>query len=284
MKIMLRGVRGSIPTTSPEMSYYGGNTSCTAVKEGDSILVLDGGSGMQQFKLLDGTGIKRVDILLTHLHLDHIQGLGFFNPFFNPQNDIHIWGPASKINSLHARLSRYLSPPLFPVLLRDLPCKLTLHEIENSSFEVGPFKIESRFVIHPGPTVGFRVSNGRSVFTYIPDHEPVLGANELLKDTKWLSGFDLAENADLLLHDAQYSIAEYPFRIGWGHSNMDDAVKFASMAGVKHLLLAHHDPGHTDIQLNELFADLQKSLSAGAGNNYSFKYELAVEGMEIELP
>jgi len=105
-----------------------------------------------------------------------------------------------------------------------------------------------------------------------------LGANELLKDTKWLSGFDLAEGADLLLHDAQYSVAEYPFRIGWGHSNMDDAVKFASMAGVKHLLLAHHDPGHTDIQLNELFAELKKR------NNHSFKYELAAEGMTIELP
>jgi ribonuclease BN (tRNA processing enzyme) len=284
MKILLRGVRGSIPTTSPEMSYYGGNTSCTVVREGDCMLVMDGGSGMQNFKLLDGTNIKRIDILLTHLHLDHIQGLGFFNPFFNPDNDIHIWGPASKSNSLHARLSRYLSPPLFPVLLRDLPCKLTLHEIENSSFDIGPFKVESRFVIHPGPTVGFRVSNGRSVFTYIPDHEPALGGKELLADKKWLSGFDLITDADLLLHDAQYNGEEYKRRQGWGHCSMEDAVKLASSGGVKHLLLAHHDPSHTDTYLNELFADLQKNLSAGAGNNYSFKYELAAEGMEIELP
>lgn len=241
------------------------------------MLVMDGGSGMQNFKLLDGTDIKRIDILLTHLHLDHIQGLGFFNPFFNPENDIHIWGPASKLNSLRARLSRYLSPPLFPVLLRDLPCKLTLHEIENSSFEIGPFTIESRFVIHPGPTVGFRVSNGRSVFTYIPDHEPALGSNELLAEKKWLSGFDLIADADLLLHDAQYTAHEYKIKQGWGHSSMDDAVKLASLGGVKHLLLAHHDPSHTDTQLNELFADLQK------GNNYLLKYELAAEGMEIEL-
>jgi ribonuclease BN (tRNA processing enzyme) len=248
------------------------------------MLVMDGGSGMQNFKLLDGTAIKRLDILLTHLHLDHIQGLGFFNPFFNPENDIHIWGPASKLNSLHARLSRYLSPPLFPVLLRDLPCKLTLHEIDNSSFEIGPFTIESRFVIHPGPTVGFRVSNGRSVFTFIPDHEPALGGKELLMEKKWLSGFDLIEGADLLLHDAQYTAHEYKMKQGWGHSSMDDAVKLASIAGVKHLLLTHHDPSHTDIHLKELFTDLKKNLSAGAGNNYSFKYELAAEGMEIELP
>jgi ribonuclease BN (tRNA processing enzyme) len=284
MKIILRGVRGSIPTTSPEMSYYGGNTSCAVVKEGDCMLVMDGGSGMQNFKLLDGTSIKRIDILLTHLHLDHIQGLGFFNPFFDSENDIHIWGPASKMNSLHARLSRYLSPPLFPVLLRELPCKLTLHEIENSSFEIGPFTIESRFVIHPGPTVGFRVSNGRSVFTYIPDHEPALGGKELLMDKKWISGFDLIADADLLLHDAQYSGEEYKKKRGWGHSSMDDAVRLASIASVKHLLLAHHDPGHTDIQLNELFVDLQKSMSTLAGNNNVLKYELAAEGMEIELP
>ena len=278
MNISIRGVRGSIPTTGPETTFYGGNTSCTVVRENDCILVLDGGSGMQKFKLLEGTGIKRIDILLTHLHLDHIQGLGFFNPFFDPSLDVHIWGPASKHISLHARLSRYLSPPLFPVLLRDLPCKMTLHEIGNSLFEIGPFTIESRFVIHPGPTVGFRVSNGRSVFTYIPDHEPALGANGMIPDKKWLSGFDLAVNADLLLHDGQYSFFEYITKRGWGHSSMDDATKFASMTDVKHLLLGHHDPSHSDDQLNELLADLKNR------NDYSFKYELAAEGMQFELP
>ena len=278
MNISIRGVRGSIPTTGPETTFYGGNTSCTVVRENDCILVLDGGSGMQKFKLLEGTGIKRIDILLTHLHLDHIQGLGFFNPFFDPSLDVHIWGPTSKHISLHARLSRYLSPPLFPVLLRDLPCKMTLHEIGNSLFEIGPFTVESRFVIHPGPTVGFRVSNGRSVFTYIPDHEPALGANGMIPDKKWLSGFDLAVNADLLLHDGQYSFLEYITKRGWGHSSMDDATKFASMTDVKHLLLAHHDPSHSDDQLNELLADLRSR------NDYSFKYELAAEGMQIEIP
>jgi ribonuclease BN (tRNA processing enzyme) len=275
MKISIRGVRGSIPTTDPETAYYGGNTSCIVVSENDWILVLDGGSGMQRFHLPD-TGIKRVDLLLTHLHLDHIQGLGFFNPLFDPSCDIHIWGPASETISLRSRLSRYLSPPLFPVLIRDLPCNLTLHEIENSSFEIGPFNIESRFVIHPSPTVGYRITAERSVFTYIPDHEPALGALDV-RAKKWISGIDLALNADLLLHDAQYSAQEYTKKIGWGHSSMDDAVKFASLAEVKHLLLAHHDPSHTDKQLNEIFADLKNR------SDYLFNYELAAEGMQIEL-
>ena len=190
---------------------------------------------------------------------------------------MHIWGPASNTNSLHSRLSRYLSPPLFPVLLRDLPCKLILHEIENSSFEIGPFTIESRYVIHPGPTVGFRIRGQHSVFTYIPDHEPALGSLELLTDKKWISGIDLALNADLLLHDGQYTPREYKNKIGWGHSSMDDATQFAFLAGVKHLLLTHHDPAHSDEQLNELFTDLKKR------NSYPFNYELAREGMEIEL-
>jgi ribonuclease BN (tRNA processing enzyme) len=278
MKISLRGVRGSIPTTGPETANYGGNTSCTVVSEQNWFLVLDGGSGMQKFNLLKNTDIKRVDILLTHLHLDHIQGLGFFNPFFDPTLDVHIWGPVSSTHSLHSRLSRYLSPPLFPVLLRDLPCKLILHEIENSSFDIGPFTIQSRFIIHPGPTVGFRIAGQHSVFTYIPDHEPALGRLDMDGDKKWISGIDLALNTDLLLHDAQFTAREYKNKIGWGHSSMEDAAKFAFLAEVKHLLLTHHDPAHSDLDLDEIFSELKKE------TNYQFKYELAAEGMEIELP
>jgi len=277
MKVYIRGVRGSIPVTGPETSFYGGNTTCAAIVEDDCVLVLDGGSGMQKFNLLDNSDIKRVDILLSHLHLDHIQGLGFFGPFFNPSLDVHIWGPAST-NSLHARLSRYLSPPLFPVLLRDLPCKLTLHDVENSSFGIGPFQIESRYVIHPGPTVGYRITGKRSTFTFMPDHEPALGTTGLPADQKWLSGFDLAENTDLLFHDSQYTAEEYPFRHGWGHSSMDDVLRFAEMTNAKRVLMTHHDPSHTDAQLNEFMIDLKKRF------NYSFPYEFAAEGMQIELP
>ena len=278
MKVSIRGVRGSIPTTGTDTSFYGGNTSCAVVSMDDWILVLDGGSGLQKFNLRDRTEVKRVDILLTHLHLDHIQGLGFFVPFFDPSLEIHIWGPVSHSHSLHSRLSRYLSPPLFPVLLRDLPCKLVLHEIENSSFNIGPFAIESRYIVHPGPTVGYRISGQHSVFAYLPDHEPALGSTGLNREIKWVSGIDIALNADLLVHDAQYTAEEYKLKLGWGHSSMEDAIKFAALAGVKHLLLSHHDPYRSDIQLTEIFGDLKKR------NDYSFKYEPAVEGVTFDLP
>lgn len=276
MKVSLKGVRGSIPTTGIDTSYYGGNTSCTTVTENDWLLVLDGGSGMQKVKLRD-LPIKRVDILLTHLHLDHIQGLGFFSPLFDPSMEVHIWAPASATQSLHSRLSRYLSPPLFPVLIRELPSKLSLHDVGNSIFEIGPFTIESRFVIHPGPTVGYRIKGQGSDLTYIPDHEPALGLTGILPETKWISGFDLVSNTDLLLHDAQYTSQEYKTKIGWGHSSMEDAIKLASISNVKRLILTHHDPFHSDAQLKVIFAELQNKTVA------EFPYELAVEGMEIEL-
>ena len=277
MKINLWGVRGSTPTSGPETAYYGGNTSCIDVWEDGWLLVLDGGSGIQKLIINPELKTNRIDILLTHLHLDHIQGLGFFKALFDPKMEVHIWGPASTTRTLHARLSRYLSPPLFPVLIRDLPCKLILHDIENSTFNIGPFTIQSAYVIHPGPTVGFRVTGGHSVLAYIPDHEPALGKSAIIRDSKWLSGFDLAVGADLLLHDAQYTSEEYQNKMGWGHSSIEDAGRFASIAGAKQVLFSHHDPYRSDAQVNEMFAAFKKN------TNYQYTCEPAKEGMEIVL-
>lgn len=275
MKIIIRGVRGSIPTSGPETSTYGGNTSCVDISAEGWHLVLDGGSGIRNSNTDSRPANNRVDILLTHLHFDHIQGLGFFKPLFDPGMEVHIWGPASSRQSLHSRLSRFFSPPLFPVQIRELPCKLSFHEVDNSKFEIGPFIIQSGYVIHPGPTIGFRINYKGKIFTYIPDHEPALGLHGMAKNKKWISGIDLAANADILLHDAQYSINEYKERIGWGHSSMDDAVQFATVAEVKKLLLAHHDPSHTDKMLNKLAADVS--------NQTGLPFALAAEGMEIDL-
>lgn len=277
MNISLWGVRGSIPTTSPETRAYGGNTSCIEVEEDGWLLVLDAGSGIQQLNSSPNISARRVDILLTHLHIDHIQGLGFFKPLFNPGAEVHIWGPAANVQSLRARLGRYFSPPLFPVYFRDLTCQLFLHEIANSSFEIGPFTIQSRYVVHPGPTLGYRVRNRRGVLAYIPDHEPALGPNGLVRDVRWLSGSDLASRADVLLHDAQYTAEEYRTKMGWGHSAMEDVIEYAALTGVGHLLLTHHDPARTDAQLSEIFRCLQENTRAPV------RYELAVEGMKLEL-
>ncbi|WP_336514505.1 MBL fold metallo-hydrolase [Pollutibacter soli] len=278
MNITLWGVRGSIPTTSPDTAAYGGNTSCVEVDADDWMLVLDAGTGIQGLNRSKNLRKGRIDILLTHLHIDHIQGLGFFQPLFDPEAEVHIWGPAGNSQSLRARLGRYFSPPLFPVYFRNLTCNLILHEIEKSEFTIGPFSVSSDYVIHPGPTVGFRIQNQDSVFTYIPDHEFVLGSNPLkLKDLRWLSGRTLADGADLLLHDAQYTTDEYQKKQGWGHSSMDDTIHYGKLNQVKKLLLTHHDPMHSDEQLNLLKTQLREKY------NSAVDFDIAVEGSRIEL-
>ena len=277
MKITLWGVRGSIPTINPATKVYGGNTSCIEVEEDGCLLVLDAGSGITNLNFSDNLDCPRIDILLTHLHIDHIQGLAFFKPLFDPSKEVHIWGPHTTTNSLRTRLGRYFSPPLSPVYFRDLSCQLFIHEIENSAFDIGPFSIQSRYIIHPGPTIGFRVQTRHGVLTYIPDHEPALGRSGLQKDINWLSGSDLASGADILLHDAQYTNEEYSVKKGWGHSSMEDALQFAALTKVKHMFLMHHDPLHSDEQLDEMYAHLK------ANTSYDFPFEMAVEGRVIHM-
>lgn len=278
MKITIWGTRGSLPAPSPENNLYGGNTSCVSVIQGDTLVVLDAGSGIRRLGQNFPPGIARVDILLTHLHLDHIMGLGFFMPLYNPKIRVNIWGPTGYKENLFTRLQRYLSPPLFPIRLQDLPSQPNVYEINESAFDIGPFRIKSSYICHPGPTIGFRLENGNATLTYIPDHEPALGAAHFPREPDWTSGYSLALGADLLIHDGQYTPEEYAPRVGWGHSTMEQALQFAEMAAVKKLLFFHHDPAHTDEQIRQ-------QLSRAVNNKrFSFEVAVAVEGEVIYLP
>ncbi len=255
MKCTLWGTRGSLATPGPETARYGGNTSCVGVCGQDgTVLVLDAGTGIRSLGKTIDASVRRVDILLTHLHMDHIQGLGFFAPLYRRDVEIHIWGPVSSKVSLRERLMRYLSPPLFPVSLRELPCAITLHEVPCGEVDIGEFRVSSALVCHPGPTVGYRIADAQgSVLTYLPDHEPALGALKFPSLSRaWTSGGSLAESADLLIHDSQFSADEYPSHVGWGHSSLKDTLAFAALAEVKHLVPFHHDPGHTDVDIDRL--------------------------------
>ena len=262
MKVTLWGTRGSIAAPGPETNRYGGNTSCVEVQGRDgTVLVLDAGTGVRRLgpKLL-GT-VRRIDMLLTHLHMDHIQGFGFFAPLRVADHEIHVWGPASTTLSLHARLSRYMSPPLFPVRLRDLPCELHLHEVPCPEVTIGEFTVTSELVCHPGPTVGYRISDGTASVAYIPDHEPGLGLPGPLTDPRWTSGYALARGVDLLIHDGQYTEVEYETRVGWGHSPLRRTFEFAALAGVKKLVPFHHDPSHDDETLDHMLGEAVREMS-----------------------
>jgi phosphoribosyl 1,2-cyclic phosphodiesterase len=278
MKVTPYGVRGSIAAPGPTTARYGGNTSCVRVTAPDgTVLVLDAGTGIRSLALELPSGLSRVDVLLTHLHMDHIIGLGFFAPLYNSEMEVHIWGPASATLSLEARLRRYLAPPLFPVLLRDLPCKLELHHTGRGRFSIGPFRIRAARICHPGPTVGYRIETETGSLAYLPDHEPALGARHFPIDPEWTSGFELAHDVDLLLHDAQYTREEYPERAGWGHSTMHDALAFGRLAGVRHLAPFHHDPGRSDTAL-------ERALDAAmAEMKPDFPVTPAAEGRSFDL-
>jgi len=246
VKVTIWGTRGSIAAPGPDTLRYGGNTSCIQVEGPDgTVLVLDAGSGIRRLgaRLV---GAKRIDVLLTHLHMDHIQGLGFFAPLYVKGLEVHLWGPASTTLDLRTRLTRYLSPPLFPVLLRDLACHLEIHEIPRATIEIGSFSVRSELVCHPGPTVGYRIGSAGKSLAYLPDHEPALGARSFPLGPRWTSGHDLAAGADLLVHDAQYTESEYPAHVGWGHSSLGHAIAFAAQAGARHLVPFHHDPARDD--------------------------------------
>ena len=255
MKITLHGTRGSVGRAGPETTRYGGDTSCVEVEGDDgSILVLDAGSGLCRLNERLEPWPARIDILLTHLHMDHLQGLGFFRALFLEEVEVHLWGPVSSTMALSERLSRYLSPPLFPVRLRDLP-SLRFHDVRPGQYDLAGFEMIADLVCHPGPTLGFRIGQNSHSLAYLPDHEPALGSKRFPKEPEWTSGYDLCEGVDLLIHDFQYTPEEYGERVGWGHSSMPQTLAFAEHVGAKQLVSFHHDPNHDDVMLDRLHVE-----------------------------
>jgi phosphoribosyl 1,2-cyclic phosphodiesterase len=263
------------------MNRFGGNTSCVQVTFRDgSQLILDAGTGIRTLGL-ELTESPRVGILLTHLHLDHIQGLMFFPPCFRSDAEITIWGPSSPEASLEDRVARYISAPLSPVEVRELPCSVAFRDAPATQWRIGDVLIRAEAVTHRGPTLGYRLTDGETTLCYIPDHEPALGAPLAQVENEWISGHDLARGADLLIHDCQYTDEEYPAHVGWGHSALSDTLMFADRVGARRTLLFHHDPLHTDAMLDALGATA--SAAWGELGHAVDTIGLAREGDEFEF-
>ena len=280
MQARVWGCRGSIAAPGPDTVKYGGNTSCVEVRLASGhVLIVDAGTGIRPLGVLMQKDLAtELHILLTHLHLDHLQGLGFFRPLFVPGLDIHVWGPTSPVQHLSERIAMYLSPPLFPLRLEDIPSHLTFHDATDELITIGSATIRSAKVTHQGPTLGYRIEENGRVLVYIPDHEPALGTDLSSIPETWMSGHVLADGADVLLHDAQYRDEEYEAHIGWGHSSVDATIQFAQKADVDNLILFHHDPYHTDRELEVL---LEEARAKWLG--MEDRISLAFEGMTITL-
>jgi phosphoribosyl 1,2-cyclic phosphodiesterase len=280
VKVTVWGCRGSLASPGPETVGFGGQTSCVEVHLTDgSLLILDAGTGIRPLGMaFGGDHPRRIDVFITHLHADHIEGLRFFGPMWDPAVELNVWGPPSPLRGLRSRISPFFAPPFFPVHLRNIPSQPEFRDTPTATWRLGSAAITARLIKHPGPTVGYRVEENGRALAYLPDHEPALGSDLSTVEPEWISGLSLAEGAFVLLHDAQYTQAEYDERIGWGHSSTEHAVTFARRAGARRLVLFHHDPLHTDEQLEGVLARAKELNASGPG-----EVELAREGMSFEL-
>lgn len=274
------GCRGTIAAPGPSTVGYGGNTSCVEVRLGDgSVVILDAGTGARALgSALLEEGVTRIHLLLTHLHLDHLEGLGTFEPIWRPETELHVWGPASPVHSLRRRIATYFSPPLFPVHLANVPAQVSFHDAAEASWTIGSATISSRTIMHPGPTVGYRIDDAGRSLAYLTDHEPSFGKDLRTVGVRWISGYGLAHEADVLIHDCQYTEQEYETREGFGHSSAAHVATFSRRCDVGRVLLYHHDPMHTDPDLEDIRGRVRELWPDGGD-----RVDLAAEGMLLDL-
>ena len=280
MRATIWGSRGTLASPGPETIRYGGQTSCIVLDLDDgSVVILDAGTGIRPYGMsLAGVHPPRVDLLITHLHADHIEGLRFFSPFWDPEVEFHVWGPPAQQKGLEQRMAPFFAPPFFPVHLRDVPSRPQFREVPGEPWTIGSATVAAELVKHPGPALGYRLEEGGRSLAYLPDHEPGLGSDLGNVEDSWISGLAIARETDVLIHDGQYTVAEYEHRVGWGHSSTTDAVTFAKRAEARHLVLFHHDPLHTDADLEAMLVDARGVPGAAA-----LDVELGYEGQTLAL-
>jgi len=255
------GTRGSIPTPGAHTARYGGNTSCVAVEgPGGQLVILDAGTGIRELGLTlveRQNGAVKAEILLSHTHWDHIQGLPYFKPFFAPGNTVRIWGSKQGAKSLDAILHLQMDPAVFPVPLSAVSAALSVQEVQpGGQFSVGPFRAQVMQLRHPGTTLAYRLtplSGGKSM-AYVTDNELGPGGSYDTPPSWRRDLVQFLDRVDLLVHDAMYTPAELETHRGWGHSSYEEAVELAAEAGAKQLVLFHHEPEHDDGALDELVA------------------------------
>jgi len=280
MRLRFWGVRGSIATPGPTTLKFGGNTSCVEVRAGGRIIILDAGTGLRLLgkALAAEFGDRPLELvlLLTHTHWDHIQGLPFFLPVYNPQNRVRVVGYEGARYGLQSVLNSQMEHPFFPI---GLPANVAIEEISRFSFEIGDVQVKALRANHPGLCVGYKVSAAGRSLAFFPDNELKVKApgqdpaNQALED--------FVRGVDVLIMDTQYTRSEYDEHIGWGHGCMEEVVALALAADVKQLFLFHHDPEHDDQQISDMVTRARALVADQQGD---LRVDAAREGLSLELP
>ena len=257
---------------------YGGNTSCVEVRSGDDIIILDAGTGLRALGRALLAEFRNqplsLTLLLTHTHWDHIQGLPFFAPIYNPCCHLRILGGEGAREGLVNALTGQMESTYFPVPFAKLPSNIEIEELKDFNLNVGPVCVRAQRANHPGLCVGYRLFSPEGLVAFFPDAESRQGG----ADREMIN---FLRDVDVLILDSQYDSAEYQKHIGWGHGCVDDSVALALRAGVKRLYLFHHDPDHDDKKIDGLVRHARRLV---ARQRVKLKVEAARELHTIELP
>ena len=265
------GVRGSIACSGPRTMRYGGNTSSLEVRCDDRLLMFDAGTGLRYLgNTLAKDGPVDADLFLTHTHFDHVCGLPFFRPFFQPQNRFRLWaGHLAEGMTLRRVLGEFMMAPLFPVPPQVFRARMEYREFKpGETLAPGPgIQLRTATLNHPDGATGYRIDFGGRSVCYLTDTEHVPGA----PDRNILA---LIKDADLVIYDSMYTDSEYGTYVGWGHSTWQEGVRLCRAAGAKRLAVFHHDPEHDDDMLDGVARELEKEMPG------SF---VAKDGLVVEL-
>jgi ribonuclease BN (tRNA processing enzyme) len=255
------GTRGSCPVSGSEYLRYGGNTSCLEVRAGRDLIILDAGSGIRPLgDDLAREGIRHVHLFFGHTHWDHIIGFPFFAPLYDPDVHISVWAPVGYEKGIRELFVEMLAYAYFPIRLEDIRAKVTFHELRDSQkIEIGHLHIYTHYTFHPGSTLCFKIKTGKTSFGYVTDNEMLMGyhghpdalqiQDPLLNPHHSLIHF--LKNVDMLIHEAQYDPFEYLGKVGWGHSSISNAAVLVKYCQPHEWIVTHHDPRHTDSQLQK---------------------------------
>jgi CheY-like chemotaxis protein len=290
MQIRFWGTRGSLAKPGPTTLRYGGNTSCVAVRAADgTLLILDCGTGLHGLGLALLASDERPlrgHILIGHTHWDHIQGLPFFSPLFAPGNEWDIYAPKGLGQQLEETLAGQMQYTYFPVTLAQLGSTIRFHDLVEGTFEAGGVQVKTQYLNHPALCLGYRLEADGVAVVYATDHEPNAplqadaepGAPAMHSEDRRHAAF--LKDADLLIHDAQYTAAEYPQKRGWGHSTVEYVVDMALAGHVKRVALFHHDPLRDDDAVDVLVEDCRQRIAEASGN---LEVLAAAEGLVLDV-
>ncbi len=271
MQVTFWGTRGSIPVSGSQFVRHGGATTCLEVTLGDDRLIIDCGTGLAELGKARIAELEHIDIYQTHMHWDHVQGFPFFAPLFKPGVSVSLHAVRRQGQTMRDVLDGQMSQPTFPVGLDIIPAKLCFEEIEkHGTRQHGEITLSWSEMIHPGGSTAYRFDGGGCSIVFSGDVEVQQGCQQDL--------IDLARGADLLIMDAQYFPSEYGSRQGFGHSTPVDAVDVAVAAGVKRLLLTHHDPSHNDERLAQ-----KLELAREYARPHGIMVDNAYDGLALEV-